>query len=86
MLTNLQKRLLSSIEAFARTLSVHRQAIERQAQQQQNATQGSLSLLLESPGSDDDRADLQEDEVMAEEDRQMEKATYAAGDTISPKS
>lgn len=83
VLTNLQKRLLSSIEAFARTLGVHRRAIERQAQHQQNAIQGSLSLLLESPGSDDDRADLQEDEVMAEEDRQMEKATYAAGEAIS---
>ena len=81
VLTNLQKRLLSSIEAFARTLSVHRRAIERQVQSP--TTSANLSLLLESPGSDDDRADLQEDEVMAEEDSQMEKATYAAGEAIS---
>ncbi len=83
VLTNLQKRLLSSIEAFARTLSVHRRAMEKQTQRQ-SAIQGSLSLLQESPGADDDRADLSEDEVRLEEDRQMERATYAAGDTLSP--
>ncbi|AFY62386.1 DISARM system SNF2-like helicase DrmD [Synechococcus sp. PCC 6312] len=82
VMTNLQKRLLSSIEAFARTLRVHRRAIERQAQHKVTR-QGSLSLLLESPGCDDDRADLQEEEVTAEEDSQMEKATYAAGEAIS---
>jgi hypothetical protein len=32
VITSLQKRLLSSIEAFARTLRVHRNAIERQSE------------------------------------------------------
>ena len=83
VLINLQKRLLSSIEAFARTLTVHRRAIERQAQQRSSSIQGDLSLLLEAPGADDDRADLAEEEILAEEDSQMVKATYAAGEGIS---
>lgn len=82
VLTSLQKRLLSSIEAFARTLKVHRRAIERQAEQQSTAQQN-YSLLQESPGNDDDRADLDEDEVLKEEAAQMEKATQAASAAIS---
>lgn len=78
VMTSLQKRLLSSIEAFARTLKVHRKAIERQAEQQP-VTQRGFALLRESPGADDDRADLDEDEVLNEEAAQMEKATQADG-------
>lgn len=81
VLTSLQKRLLSSIEAFARTLKVHRTAIERQAQQQ--ATQRNFTLLQESPGSDDERADLDEEEVLLEEDTQMEKATQVGNVGVS---
>ncbi|AFY66687.1 DISARM system SNF2-like helicase DrmD [Geitlerinema sp. PCC 7407] len=82
VLTSLQKRLLSSIEAFARTLKVHRRAIERQAEQQSTVHQN-FSLLQESPGNDDDRADLDEDEVLKEEAAQMEKATQVASAFIS---
>ncbi|MEP0872761.1 DISARM system SNF2-like helicase DrmD [Trichocoleus desertorum AS-A10] len=82
VMTSLQKRLLSSIEAFARTLRVHRKATERQAEQQP-ITQRGLTLLQESPGADDDRADLDEDEVLHEEATQMEKATQASGAAIS---
>ena len=77
VLTSLQKRLLSSIEAFARTLRVHRRAIERQADQQ--PAQRQFALLQESPGADDERADLDEDEVLKEEATQMETATQVAG-------
>src|SRR5881409_1895914 len=35
LITGLQQRLLSSIEAFARTLRVHRQTVQRQWQAQQ---------------------------------------------------
>ena len=84
VLINLQKRLLSSIEAFAKTLTVHQRAIERQVEQRSSSIQGDLSLLLEAPGADDDRADLAEEEISAEEDSQMMKATYAAGEGISP--
>lgn len=73
---NLQKRLLSSVEAFARTLKVHRKAIARQAEQQRHgAIARNLSLLLESPGADDDRAELSEEEIQAEESAQVEAAT-----------
>ena len=81
VLTSLQKRLLSSIEAFAKTLRVHRTALTRQAKQQ--PTSKGLALLKESSGADDDRASLDEDEVLKEEAIQMEKATQAAG-SISP--
>ncbi len=82
VLTSLQKRLLSSIEAFSRTLKVHRRAIERQAEPQ-SARQQSFALLQESPGADDERADLDEDEVLKEEAAQMEKATQVAVPAIS---
>ncbi len=80
VITSLQKRLLSSIEAFARTLKVHRAAIAKQAANVGMAqkTQRSLPLLWESPGADDDRAELPEDEVQAEEDAQMVVATGQA--------
>jgi hypothetical protein len=83
VMTSLQKRLLSSIEAFARTLRVHRAAIARQAEKQRIATTRNFSLLKESPGSDDERADLSEDEIQAEEDAQMAAATQSAAEAVS---
>jgi Helicase conserved C-terminal domain/SNF2-related domain len=88
VITSLQKRLLSSIEAFARTLKVHRNAIQRQAENNQpnytpNSTSKNFPLLLQTPGSDDDRAEIPEEEVQAEEDFQMTKATQAAALDIS---
>jgi len=89
---SLQKRLLSSIEAFARTLEVHRKAMKRQAEeasaeQIQEVQPASLSLLFSPPGSDDERAVLAEAEVAAEEDAQMEAATAAStgpADAMAP--
>jgi ERCC4-related helicase len=79
VITSLQKRLLSSVEAFARTLKVHRNAIERQSQQPRTAVAPkNLTLLVQAPGADDDRADLAEDEVQVEEDSQMTAATPTA--------
>lgn len=89
VLTSLQKRLLSSIEAFARTLRVHRKSIERQAQMQQGEVQQTvpslkqLGLLQESTGADDERAELSEAEVEAEEDAQMAIASQNAGFEIT---
>ena len=73
VITSLQKRLLSSIEAFARTLRVHRAAIEKQAEKQRSIN--NFSLLRQSPGADDDRADLLELEIEIEEDCQMTTAS-----------
>ncbi|MCB9643724.1 MAG: helicase [Myxococcales bacterium] len=83
VLTSLQKRLLSSIEAFERTLRVHKGAIFRQLEKNvpeaQNLRQGlgDLSLLFESPDADDERAELDEEDVQAEEEAQMVSATTA---------
>ncbi|MDB9504716.1 DISARM system SNF2-like helicase DrmD [Spirulina major CS-329] len=74
---SLQKRLLSSIEAFARTLQVHRQAIERQVN---TIAPSDYPLLRSGLSSDDDRAELDEADVEAEADTQMCAATQQ--DTI----
>jgi SNF2 family DNA or RNA helicase len=82
VITSLQKRLLSSIEAFARTLKVHRTGMEKQAINRPSTYQVSLPLLFESPGADDERAEFSEEEVIAEEDAQMAAASMqAAGQT-----
>lgn len=82
VIINLQKRLLSSIEAFARTLKVHQQTLARQQEKIQDKIIQSkvirperLVLLKESVGADDDRADLLEADVEQEEDQQMRLAT-----------
>jgi len=76
VMISLQKRLLSSIEAFARTLKVHRQGIEKRASKKSSLDD--FSLLGDSLNYDDDRAELPETEVMAEEDAQMLAATAIA--------
>ncbi len=75
---SLQKRLLSSIEAFARTLEVHRRGVEKVlAEGASDAAPRELPLLSQAPGMDDDRADLPESEVQAEEDASVEAASAA---------
>ncbi|NJK64338.1 MAG: DEAD/DEAH box helicase [Synechococcaceae cyanobacterium SM2_3_1] len=83
VITNLQKRLLSSIEAFAMTLAVHRRGIQRQLEKDSTPTGSNYSLLWESPGGDDERADLDEAEVSAEEATQMEKASRSGTEGIT---
>ncbi len=82
VVTSLQKRLLSSIEAFARTLQVHKQAINRQEEKNAQTSQN-YALLVESPNADDDRAELPETEIEAEENAQMSAATVATSGSIS---
>ncbi|MFZ5439847.1 MAG: DISARM system SNF2-like helicase DrmD, partial [Myxococcota bacterium] len=78
VLTSLQKRLLSSVEAFARTLKVHRAALEKKAARL--AAQADLSLLAEAPGPDDEEAGaLSGDELVEAESAQLEVATQLAG-------
>lgn len=81
LVSGLQQRLLSSIEAFARTLRVHRRTVERQYQQdaaQAEARPGLFDLLGSGVGSDDDRAELDPEALEREEDAQFEAATLAA--------
>ncbi len=79
VLCNLQKRLLSSIEAFASTLKVHRQAFEKAAAGGASTTSSPstarLRSLLESPGADDEAAEDAEDDVDVAEASAMETAT-----------
>jgi SNF2 family DNA or RNA helicase len=93
LITGLQQRLLSSIEAFARTLKVHRKTVKRQwekykpeSQASGNSTDDSLAgasglysldLLAGPVDSDNDRATLEEEQLQAEEDAQFEAASAA---------
>ena len=84
----LQKRLLSSVHAFARTLAVHRRSLAKKrataaalasasvsVSASVSSTPAQLDLLLEAPDMDDDRAELPEAEVRAEEDAQLARAS-----------
>jgi len=71
----LQKRLLSSIEAFASTLAVHRRAIDKQPAP---ATTDEPIDLSEGTGPDDDRAELPEDEAAREDATQLDLLTRRA--------
>lgn len=69
LVSGLQQRLLSSIEAFARTLSVHRKTMERiwagdlaEAEKTVKSPRRALDLLTESPDADDDLSQQSEEE------------------------
>ena len=82
LISGLQQRLLSSVEAFARTLRVHRRTVQRhldstgKEQTRPNSHAGMPSLFTEDiDNNDDDRATLSEEELQAEEEAQIEVAT-----------
>ena len=76
----LQQRLLSSIEAVARTLAVHegtlRRVLERGPPTRQRVNKRVLTLLT-GIGADDDAAGLDDEEMQTEEDSAIEIATLA---------
>lgn len=81
VLCNLQKRLLSSIEAFASTLKVHRQAFEKSATGTAASSPASVvrfRALTESPGADDDEAEDAEEDVDDTEASAMAAATASS--------
>jgi len=71
-----------AIEAFARTLQVHKRALNRQEEKNVQTSQN-YALLVESPSADDDRAELPEAEIESEENAQMSAATAASSGSIS---
>src|SRR5262249_9327523 len=81
LISGLQQRLLSSVEAFARTLRVHRRTDQRQWDEAGKARRDSEEkhaaplLFAEGIDNDDDRATLSEEELQAEEEAQIEAAT-----------
>lgn len=84
VIIGLQKRLLSSIEAFAKTLKVHRQTVEKQADAIRRGlvtasiVLPSMDLLTDSLDADDERSEWNEEDQAEEERVQMEAATKAA--------
>jgi len=87
LIVGLQQRLLSSVEAFARTLKVHRRTVQRQWEKMQEeaqpdeATTAPFDLLAGSVGNDGGRATLDEVELRTEEDTQFE---FASATTMGP--
>ena len=80
LVVGLQQRLLSSIEAFARSLQVHRATVERQWERVQAPVPagGDPALLLTPPDADDERGELDADAADAEEAAQIAAITAAA--------
>jgi SNF2 family DNA or RNA helicase len=89
LVSGLQQRLLSSVEAFARTLRVHRRTMERlwanevpTGESATSSRSARFELLAGGLDADDDRAELPEAEVAEMEDAEIDAATAAtAGDS-----
>jgi hypothetical protein len=85
LVVGLQQRLLSSIEAFAHSLKVHRATVEREWEKG-NAGTGEASKLSDREAelfttpadADDERADLTSEELEAEETGEITAVTAAA--------
>ena len=87
LVVGLQQRLLSSIEAFARSLGVHRRTVERHWRKSRRAAGASEApppgagdpvRFLKPPDADDERADWTGEEIEAEENEQIAAVTLAA--------
>lgn len=82
VLSNLQQRLLSSVEAFYRTLKVHKRAIEKavstNTSNPNEERQSNFDLLSSGIGADDDRAELDEEINESETESQAQRATEAS--------
>ncbi|HEY6341964.1 MAG TPA: DISARM system SNF2-like helicase DrmD [Bryobacteraceae bacterium] len=76
LICGLQQRMLSSVEAFARTLRVHRRTVEKHwaAEPVSRPTIFDLS----APDADDDRAELSPEDQERDDDLQIEAASEAA--------
>jgi superfamily II DNA or RNA helicase len=91
LVVGLQQRLLSSTEAFARSLKVHRATVERQWRKGQAAaaeiaavSDADMRLLTTAPDADDERSEWSADAIEAEEAAQMDTVT-AAAEVASPR-
>ncbi len=83
LVVGLQQRLLSSIDAFARTLKVHRETVLRRWNESRKADSADQSPLVETdliagaPGPDDDRSEWPDEELQKAVEAQFEAATEA---------
>jgi superfamily II DNA or RNA helicase len=80
VLITLQQRLLSSIEAFARTVGVHRRSMERAAREGAGGAMAARDAgrILQPVGPDDERAEADEAKVAEQMDAAVEAATVAS--------
>ena len=81
VISNLQKRLLSSIAAFDRTLQVHCTTIKKRSAHESRRRPPrleALDLLAASIDGDDERAEGDEEELLQEADAQHEAAVRSA--------
>jgi superfamily II DNA or RNA helicase len=85
LVVGLQQRLLSSIEAFARTLKVHRDTVERQWSKAQSGAgsvadpaQLEVDLVSSAPDADDERGEWSPEDLEAEEAAQVAAVTAEA--------
>ena len=76
LVVGLQQRLLSSVEAFARSLEVHCKTVERQWEQASGttsrATKDASHLFTTAPDAEDERGEWTSEELEAEEESQIE--------------
>jgi superfamily II DNA or RNA helicase len=91
LVVGLQQRLLSSIEAFARSLKVHRATVSKQWEQGRGATADAVKakdteaeLFTMTPDADDERGEWTPEELEAEEAATVEAVT-AAAESESPR-
>lgn len=92
LVVGLQQRLLSSIEAFAQSLAVHRRTVERRHAAEdaaRSATEAAITgraeLLVTPPGADDDeRAGLSDAELEAEDTALIGSVTGALEGEAQP--
>ena len=85
LIVGLQQRLLSSTEAFARSLKVHRQTVKRHwekesttAVPESKTADEHARLFTTAPDVDDERGVWTDNQLDAEEDDQIESITSAA--------
>ncbi len=83
LVVGLQQRLLSSIEAFARSLKIHRATAERQWKRGRGGISGDQvtdvgTLFTQSPDADDERSEFTGEDADAEEATEVEGVTAAA--------
>ena len=75
LVIGLRQRLLSSIEAFARSLKTHRNTIERHRQEVLTKTLTSANdtaeLFLTPADSDDERGEWEDEDIESEEEQQI---------------
>ena len=85
LVVGLQQRLLSSIEAFARSLKVHRATVAKQWAKGQSTADDAVKdnnreaeLFTTAPDADDERGEWTPEELEAEEATEVEAITTAA--------